>query len=269
MNRFLAVALIVCAPLFSGCATWPPEGSGGLAELFSGSDGSAARADGPLSAEDGSTFELELVRRHLDVLVLEGAELCFPATVVQAKHREARIVRELEGGLALDAANDIIVQRQLLARLERQLDYARSHDVCVVSIAAGETRPGDVAARIDQLLNSDNQFAVDSFELNPKYVARLGEGASLLREHQAYRLRIVGHADSSVEADPGKRLSLARAEQVQRYLKIMGVAQSRMKVAAVGNDDPLFAGNSAATRLTNRRVSIELVELGGATVAME
>ena len=53
MNRFLAVALIVCAPLFSGCATWPPEGSGGLAELFSGSDESAARADGPLSAEDG------------------------------------------------------------------------------------------------------------------------------------------------------------------------------------------------------------------------
>jgi outer membrane protein OmpA-like peptidoglycan-associated protein len=269
MKRLLALALIAATPLFAGCATWPAQGAGGLAELFSSSADTGVRSDGPLGVEDGSTFELDLVRRHLDVLVLEGAELCFPATVVQAKQREARIAREIEGGLALDAVNDIVVQRQLLARLERQLDYARSHDVCVVAIDAGESRPGDIAARVNELLNVDNQFAVDSFELNPKYVAHLGEAASLLTAHPGYGLRIVGHADASVEADPSKRLSLARAEQVRRYLQIMGIAEARMQVAAVGNDDPLFAGNSAATRLTNRRVSVELVELGGAAFAKE
>ena len=263
MTRIALVLAAASSLAVSGCANWPEHGNGGLAELFSTSEATTAEvAEQQLKAETGIAFQLDLVKRHLDVLVLEGAELCFPATVSLARQREARIARELAGGLELDAVNDIVVQRRVLNRLERQLDHAHTQDVCKVALQPGDKRPGDVAARIHELLNADNQFARGSRELNPKYVARLGEAAALLKQHTAFRLRISGHADASDEAARARELSRGRAEQVKRYLQIMGITADRIDVAALGADNPLMAGISAATRLTNRRVSIEVLEPG-------
>lgn len=102
----------------------------------------------PLGAEDGLNFEIELISRHLDMLILEGAELCFPATVVQAKLRQNRIARQWYGGLEYDAVNDIIIQRKLLARLERQLNYVKHHDVSVLPVIEGDTIPGEIGKKL-------------------------------------------------------------------------------------------------------------------------
>jgi outer membrane protein OmpA-like peptidoglycan-associated protein len=218
--------------------------------------------DQPFGPEHGLRFELELVRRHLDILVLEGAELCFPATVVQAKQRQDRITRELQGGLDYDAANDLIIQRKLLSRLERQLDYVREQSVCTFPVVKGEEKPTDTSKRIYELLNSDNQFAFNSSELNPKYVVRLAEAVQLLRDLPGYDLRITGHADSVGEKEHNLTLSLERAKKVGRYLKILGLAKQRIEFDAVGSDNPLFDGDNKLphNRLVNRRVSIELIE---------
>ena len=76
----------------------------------------------PLGPEHGQFFELELTTRHLDILILEGAELYFPATVVQARQLQQRIAREIAGGLDGDAAVDLVILRGLVNALERQLD---------------------------------------------------------------------------------------------------------------------------------------------------
>jgi outer membrane protein OmpA-like peptidoglycan-associated protein len=251
----------------SGCASmsWPEGGAGGMAEATLGRL-LPIEADQPLQPEHGLRFDLELSRQHLDTLILQGAELCFPATVVQAEQREARIARQLEGGLSHDAANDILIQRKTLARLERQLDYVREEEVCVIPKVAGEDTPGRIGQSIDELLNSDNQFAFGSHELNPKYVGRLAEAATLLRDQPQFHLEITGHADSVGAPEGNLELSRARAEQVGRYLNIMGIPPARIRVAAAGSESPLFDGEGAERRLVNRRVSIELIEVTNAPV---
>ncbi|MES9882051.1 MAG: OmpA family protein [Sedimenticola sp.] len=258
--RCLTLPLLAGVALgISGCVSWPMLGSGGMAEVRPG-DAILVEADQPLTPEHGLRFDLELNRRHLDMLVLEGAELCFPATVVQAKAREKRIARALYGGLPFDAANDLIIQHQLLSRLEQQLDTVRSEQACKIPTSPDQEQPGDIGSRIDRLLNSDNQFALNSAELNPKYVGRLAEAAVLLRDLPGYRLRIVGHAEAMDSQPDNQTLSLQRAEKVARYLQVLGLSIGRIEVSAIASDHSLLEGNQPHERLANRRVTIELIE---------
>jgi len=195
MNNFHTSLLLTGVICLSGCVSWPPAGHGGMAEhrqetLYAG------QVVQVLGLEHGLLFDLELTRRHLDVLVLEGAELCFPATVVLAKQREDRIARELQGELEHDASNDLIVQRKLLARLERRLDYVKQEGICVLSLATDlqisktkPQQPEDTSSRIYDLLNSDNQFAFDSADINPKYAIRLVTATQLLNKHPTANYR--------------------------------------------------------------------------------
>ncbi|MES9905303.1 MAG: OmpA family protein [Sedimenticola sp.] len=268
MRRMTAPLLITLSLGLNGCISWPLQGSGGMAELRPGTT-IPVEADQPLTPAHGLRFDLEINRRHLDVLVLEGAELCFPATVVQAKEREKRIARALYGGLPFDAANDLIIQHQLLARLERQLDYVRKEQACRIPVSPDQQQPGDMGSRINTLLNSDNQFALDSAELNPKYVGRLAEAAVLLRDLPGYQLRIVGHADVVGAKSHNQQLSMQRAEKVARYLQVLGLPKARIEVTAVASDHPLFEGNQPHERLVNRRVTIELIETASDTARRE
>ncbi len=216
--------------------------------------------DQPLGQEHGLHFDYTLLTQHLDILVLEGAELCFPATVVQAQTREIRIGNELKDGLLFDAANDIIIQRRLLDRLEHQLEYVNQHQACTLAKTPPLSSPGALGQKIAALLNIDNQFAVDSFSLNPKFVVKLGQAVALIRTLTDYRLLITGHADNTGTNQHNLALSRQRAEQVSRYIQIMGISKDRIDIAALGSNDPLMVGSLRENRLVNRRVTIELIE---------
>lgn len=256
LKTFIAIISLTGA---TGCTAWPDQGSGGLAER-SQNNYRTVEANETLGPEHGLRFDLELNARHLDMLVLEGAELCFPATVVQAKLRETRIRRELEGNLDYAAANDLLIQRKLLARLEQQLDYVKVHDVCSLPYnQVAQDKPGELAKEISQLVNADNQFASDSYELNPKYIARLAEAAQLLKKAEYLKLNIVGYADDIGDTQYNEGLSLARANKVARYLQLLGVEKSRLSISALGELNALYEGDEPHQRLVNRNVSIEVV----------
>jgi len=260
--RQLSISIIVSALLaLGGCVNWPVGGHGGMAEHYQGTL-TPVIPDQPLGPEHGLRFDLDLARQHLDILILEGAELCFPATVIQARQRQNDITRELYGNLDFDAANNLIVQRKLLARLERQLDYVKQQSVCILPITEGQEKPGDIGKHIYDLLNGDNQFSADSPELNPKYVGQLAEAAQLLRNQPGYHLRIIGHPDTLEKPEYNRKLSLQRAKKVGRYLQVMGLPTERILVDAVGPDHPLLATDDKQTHTQqiNRRVSIELIE---------
>lgn len=253
------LGLALAAISLAGCASWPEDGRGGMAEHFPYLD-AEVMPDQPLGPEHGLRFEFELVRQQLDVLILEGAKLCFPATVVQAKERQNRIARELKGGLVFDAANDLIVQRKSLLRLEKQLDQVNAQIDCNESSAQQVAAKQDFGQQIFALLNSDNQFATNSSDINPKYMGRLAEAAYLLKNQQQFHLKVTGHADMRGSDEQNDFLARARAQQVQRYLEIFGIASKRIEVDAVGSRDPLFQGDMNHILLTNRRVSIELIQ---------
>jgi len=262
-----SILCLVTAYLQSGCTSWAPPGAGGMAEHHLDTYLSV-EADQPLTPEHGLRFDFDLLRNQLEVLVLEGAEYCFPASVAQGRMQEQRIARELYAELYFDAANDILIQRKRLSRLERQLDAVG--DICqppknlpydkYIAESQKNEDIGDLSKTLYNLLNSDNQFAVDSYQLNPKYVIRLAEAAVILRQHLEFDLRIIGHTDHLGENNYNEKLSLQRAQQVARYLNVMGIQPSRITSEALGESAPLFDGSEPHVRLVNRRVTIELID---------
>ncbi|ANP76564.1 hypothetical protein A134_09190 [Vibrio crassostreae 9CS106] len=259
------IALSLSALVLGGCNSYPEQGTGGLAESYDSinyqnSDFSPVMPDEPLGPEHGLRFDWQLAKLHLDALIQEGARWCFPAAVVQAIEKQNRIARELQGGLLLDAANDLVIQRKRLNELEVQLDYVTSQARCEPPKNENQFRMQlSVIEQLYDLLNVDNQFAENSTEVNPKYMGRLAEATTLLKEHKSLDLVVTGHADATGAEEYNDKLALGRAKQVERYLTIFGLGAQRIKAVSVGETVPLFEGESDGTRLTNRRVSIEII----------
>ena len=227
---------------------------------YQNADFSPVMPDEPLGPEHGLRFDWQLAKLHLDALIQEGARWCFPAAVVQAIEKQNRIARELQGGLLLDAANDLVIQRKRLNELEVQLDYVTSQARCEPPKNENQFRMQlSVIEQLYDLLNVDNQFAENSTEVNPKYMGRLAEATTLLKEHKSLDLVVTGHADATGTEKFNDDLALGRARQVERYLTIFGLGAQRIKAVSVGETVPLFEGESDGTRLTNRRVSIEII----------
>lgn len=264
IRRYVVSGLVV--GMF-GCSSfdYPDHGKGGLAENYQdisieNYQFSPVMPDEPLGPEHGLRFDWQLTKLHLDALIQEGARWCFPAAVVQALEKQNRIARELEGGLLLDAANDLVIQRRRLNQLEQQLDYVLNQTTCTPPDDIEALRNDlNVVAEIYALLNIDNQFAVDSAEINPKYMGHLAEAAYILRDHPNLTLVVTGHADVTGSPDYNQKLAQARAEQVKRYLTVFGITSERVSTKSVGDSLPLYEGETPAVRLTNRRVSIEVI----------
>ncbi|UIJ42122.1 OmpA family protein [Vibrio kanaloae] len=251
--------------LVLGCTSYPEQGSGGLAESYDSinyqnSDLSPVMPDEPLGPEHGLRFDWQLAKLHLNALIQEGARWCFPAAVLQAIEKQNRIARELQGGLLLDAANDLVIQRKRLNELELQLDYVTSQARCEPPKNESQFRMQlSVIEQLYDLLNVDNQFAKNSTEVNPKYMGHLAEAANILKQNKSLDLIVTGHADASGSETYNNKLALGRAKQVERYLTIFGLSPQRIKAVSVGETVPLFEGENDETRLTNRRVSIEVI----------
>lgn len=256
-RRYIALAMSI---ILLGCTSYPEDGRGGLAENHIDNSFSPVMPDEPLGPEHGLRFDWQLTKLHLDALIREGARWCFPAAVVQAIEKQNRIARELEGGLMLDAANDIVIQRKRLGELERQLDYVTSQANCVPPINEDAFRLQlAVVDELFSLLNVDNQFAFNSTEVNPKYMGHLARAANILRENPSLNLSVTGHADATGDDLYNKTLAMDRAQQVKRYLIIFGLNPTRITTHSLGDSLPLYDGTTEGVKLTNRRVSIEVI----------
>ncbi|CAM2178908.1 chemotaxis protein MotB [Burkholderia latens] len=103
-------------------------------------------------------------------------------------------------------------------------------------------------------------FNVGDAHLLPDAAPVLSQIARALSEHTSGDILVEGHTDSvpiaNAKYESNWELSSARAGSVVRYLAERGVAPHRL--AAIGRADtqPLVAGDDAAARARNRRVTI-------------
>ncbi|MDF3083134.1 OmpA/MotB family protein [Burkholderia sola] len=103
-------------------------------------------------------------------------------------------------------------------------------------------------------------FNVGDARLLPDSSPVLNQIAQALSEHATGDILVEGHTDSvpiaNAKYESNWELSSARAGSVVRYLTERGVAPYRL--AAIGRADtqPLVAGDDAASRARNRRVTI-------------
>jgi len=278
MHRLIATLFVSVIVTLTGCSSKAPLGEGGIGE-----HNYSNTANHSVGLENALYFELQMSQRHLDALLADGANICFPAVVKKAQLRQNRVIRELQGGLPGDAANDLIIQRDQLNRLERRLNYVQLQESCLPTAHYRGNEPAHLASNgIDDnsdnraaintdmlsatqreyllsILNNNNQFVFNSSELNPRYIGQLSEATHILRAHPQYHLKITGHADSKGSVSDNLKLSLQRAAQVERYLQIFGFNPNNIEVTGSGSTEPLFDEDLPEVRLVNRRVSIELI----------
>ncbi len=272
LNVIVCKCACIVTLFLQACAYIPEfgiQGHGGKAEAHQGTF-LAINARHPVKTAHVLRLDWESQKHLLDLLILQGANRCYPASVQLANERQTLIVRELVAGMVFDASDNLLIQREKLARLEVKLNYVNKFDTCypdpsstpiplVLEADASTSRHHLLTDEIIQLLNSDNQFPFNSSEINPKYQNRLVKAMDLLVQIEDYILVVSGHADERGLDPFNLALSQRRTEAVTHFLVSQGMAKSAIIEQALGEGNPLFSGDSEAIYQVNRRVNIRLL----------
>lgn len=247
-QRLKNIGILGSLVYISACSYWPKNGTGGMAENNT-SEPYPIEAHSDLTFHHGLRSDFEIQKNKLDFLILNGAKLCFPASVARASDRENRIIRSLTGGLIEDSAIDILNQRDHLAMLDRKLETAVNGGSCRLNPESNEW-----LEEVNDIINKDNIFAMGSDEINPKYARNLIKSAEILGKHEHYYLHIVGHTDPNGSEPSNEDLSKRRSQKVAMFLIENGISEEKMKTYGYGEYFNLFLGKGRHIDLVNRRV---------------
>ncbi len=104
--------------------------------------------------------------------------------------------------------------------------------------------------------DTDVHFATGSASLANDSQAVLDQTAKALTNNSDWKVRIVGHTDSTGSPQLNDRLAQQRANSVVVYLVAHGVQQSRLRVDAKGEAEPVNTNATNNGRAENRRVEL-------------
>ena len=104
--------------------------------------------------------------------------------------------------------------------------------------------------------DNDVHFATASASLAGDSQAVLDQTAQALKENGDWRMRIVGHTDSTGSASSNAALAEQRASTVMTYLTAHGIDQSRLSVDAKAAAEPVATNGTDTGRAENRRVDL-------------
>lgn len=100
------------------------------------------------------------------------------------------------------------------------------------------------------------KFAFDSAALSPAEKPRLREVCAAVKAAGVQQFRIIGHTDASGSAEYNQKLSILRAEEVERFfVGDCGIEPARLEAIGVGEQFPYDAADPAAA--ANRRVEFQ------------
>ena len=126
-----------------------------------------------------------------------------------------------------------------------------------------ETIQGDATGILAEVvMPSTAMFAFDSAELTSEGESSIESYRETLMPelNQAYVGVIVGHTDSTGDANYNQDLSLRRALSVRDYLVRTGAPAEKLRVVGRGEEEPIASNETKEGRAENRRV--EVIVLG-------
>lgn len=103
---------------------------------------------------------------------------------------------------------------------------------------------------------NDVHFATGSAALAGDSQAVLDQTAQALQAHPDWKMRVVGHTDSTGSSATNDQLADQRANSVISYLSAHGVDKGRLSTEAKGDSQPVSTNSSDAGRAENRRVEL-------------
>ena len=102
-------------------------------------------------------------------------------------------------------------------------------------------------------------FDSDSATIQPDSKSLLDDIAASLKNFPDWRLRIVGHTDSTGDPQHNLRLSLDRATAIQAALVDRGIDLQRLATAGLGENLPATSNATPEGRALNRRVELDRI----------
>lgn len=228
MRVLYGVCSAACLQL-AGCASWPEEGKGGWAEYYP-PEHKMASETWYWQSEAVLWREFQHLQIVYNQLVFRGLEDCLPGQAYQAKHKQIRIQRELTAELLQDAEENIRAFNHQLVALDKLLTRLLAQTDCKQTVITSSHVASDTAEhpqqnlleniqRLESLLNSDNLFEFDSFELPPKYQQRLTQAAELMNSMPQLDIVLEGYVDHKGNEQHNRLLAFARANAVKQFLQ--------------------------------------------------
>lgn len=100
--------------------------------------------------------------------------------------------------------------------------------------------------------------ANNAVSFSPEATARIGTLATILKAFPTARLKIEGHTDDVGDPATNRRLSLDRADAIERLLVRAGVPAERITTEGVGPDRPIATNDTEDGRAKNRRIELTI-----------
>lgn len=101
-------------------------------------------------------------------------------------------------------------------------------------------------------------FDTDSATIKPSFRSVLDGVAQTISQEPSVNAQVVGHTDSTGNADHNMALSQRRAQSVEAYLADRGIARTRLTAEGRGQTQPVASNATEDGRTQNRRVEIYL-----------
>jgi outer membrane protein OmpA-like peptidoglycan-associated protein len=121
--------------------------------------------------------------------------------------------------------------------------------------AAAQLKADQEAMAETTILYMNNQW-----ELTAESQAKLKVVASALTARPEINVRIDGHSDAYGTSKNNLKASRFRAQGAAKFLVKSGIAASRLKVNAYGEDKPVASNKTKAGMALNRRIEIRIIK---------
>ena len=112
------------------------------------------------------------------------------------------------------------------------------------------------AARDRALAKTKFYFEFDKSDLSQEDRDALVFHANQLKANPNMNIRLEGHADERGTREYNLALGERRAQSVERYLQVQGVAAGQMETISYGEERPADSGTTEAGYSLNRRVEM-------------
>jgi outer membrane protein OmpA-like peptidoglycan-associated protein len=116
----------------------------------------------------------------------------------------------------------------------------------------------DAAKNVNIVLRSLN-FDVSKSVLKPEHYRLVAEVKKALDMFPNQKVIISGHTDFTGSSEFNKKLSMERAQSVMKYLKSLGVKETRLRALGVGEANPIAPNDTPEGRRLNRRIEVTIL----------
>lgn len=116
------------------------------------------------------------------------------------------------------------------------------------------TRPKKQEEEVLRDAYENLEFEVGKDIILPSSFPSLNALADVLIKRPEWKLTVTGHTDNTGSEPFNQKLSLKRAEAIEKYLSVKGIDPNRINTIGKGSKQPIASNKTDAGRKKNRRV---------------